>query len=141
MDKSMDRTVAWLALVLTVILTILAASTLNNAINAPIDPTKRMAHFAACVTWGAGQAVAGRVWGDCPQPVADWHMGQLFAAGFAGVMALLSLGFTVRQFQQARPDALPRTRDEQIISLETSRMKTLKAQEALKEERRKRDEA
>lgn len=135
MEKSMDRTLAWLALVLTVILTILAAGTLNSAINAPIDPTKRMTHFAACVTWGAGQAVAGRVWADCPQPVADWHMGQLLAAGFAGIMALLSLGFTVRQFQRSEPKSPSRTRDERIISQETSRLKTLKAQEDLKAER------
>jgi hypothetical protein len=94
-----------------------------------------MEHFAACTTWAAGQAVAGRVWADCPQPLADWHMGQLLAAGFGGLMALLSLGFTVRQFQRARPDALPRTRDEEIISRETSRLKTLKAQEDLKAER------
>jgi len=135
MDKSMDRTVAWLALVLTAILTILSATTLHQAINAPIDPTKRMEHFAACTTWAAGQAVAGRVWADCPQPLADWHMGRLLAAGFGGIMALLSLGFTIRQFQRARPDALPRTRDEEIISRETSRLKTLKAQDDLKAER------
>jgi hypothetical protein len=67
-------------------------------------------------------------------------MGQLLAAGFGGIMALLSLGFTIRQFQRARPDALPRDGDEMIIARETSRLKTLKAQEALAEERRKRGE-
>jgi hypothetical protein len=66
-------------------------------------------------------------------------MGQLLAAGFGGLMALLSLGFTVRQFQRARPDALPRDGDEMIIARETSRLKTLKAQEALAEERRARE--
>jgi len=140
MDKSLDRTIAWLALALTVILTILSATTLHQAINAPIDPTKRMEHFAACTTWAAGQAVTGRVWADCPQPIADWHMGQLLAAGFGGVMALMALGFTVRQFQRIQPNALPRTRDEEIIARETSRLKTLKAQEALAEERRQRGE-
>jgi hypothetical protein len=65
-------------------------------------------------------------------------MGHLIVAGTLGIMALLSLGFTVRQFQRARPDALPRDGDEMIIARETSRLKTLKAQEAIAEERRAR---
>jgi hypothetical protein len=141
MDKSMDRTVAWLALVLTVILTILSATTLHQAINAPIDPTKRMIHFEMCASHETRLALAlGRASGiSCPEYVADWHMGHLVVAGTFGIMALLSLGFTVRQFQRARPDALPRDGDEMIIARETSRLKTLKAQEALTEERRARE--
>jgi len=142
MDKSLDRTVAWLALVLTLLLTFGAAQHLSAAINAPMDPTKRMIHFEMCASHETRLALAlGRASGiSCPQYVADWHMGHLVVAGTFGIMALMALGFTVRQFQRARPDALPRDGDETIIARETSRLKTLKAQEALAEERRQRGE-
>lgn len=142
MDKSMDRTVAWLALVLTVILTFGAAQHLSDAITAPMDPTKRMIHFEMCANREARLALAlGRPSGmGCPEYLPDWHMGHLIVAGTLGIMALMALGFTVRQFQRARPDALPRDGDEMIIARETSRLKTLKAQEAIAEERRKRGE-
>jgi hypothetical protein len=119
----------------------LSATTLHQAINAPIDPTKRMIHFEMCASHETRLALAlGRASGiSCPEYVADWHMGHLVVAGTFGIMALLSLGFTVRQFQRARPDALPRDGDEMIIARETSRLKTLKAQEALTEERRARE--